>query len=318
MMFLARKIFTWHGTDPLGNLVQGQTKGRRKKDIFTALLAKNIQPLEIRCKRRCVTLPWEQLPIIFKKFSTLLSMQVPITQAFELVKNHTERKVYQALNEMLQDMHQGISFSTCISSYLSDKDKFLAKIIHIGEESGCLDEILDKLAEQQEKKVQLAKKIKRAVLYPTCVILSALLTLAFLVHVIIPQFESFYANFNAQLPFYTRITINFSHYLERFWGYLGLFGAFVICGGHILYRVNYRFRFFIAKLVWHSPVVGNLHRLFTHYSSAYLLYHGLPRRGSPKQIFGMAEQNIWQSGVPKYPGILCQATTKRDIFLSSH
>jgi type IV pilus assembly protein PilC len=79
--------------------------------------------------------------------------------------------------------------------------------VHAGEEAGVLEVLLDKIATYLEKSEALKAKVKKALTYPTIVLIFAFVVTAILLIFVIPTFEDLFKNFGAELPALTKFVI---------------------------------------------------------------------------------------------------------------
>ena len=99
-------------------------------------------------------------------------------------------------------------------------------LVEAGEQAGALETLLDKIATYKEKTEALKKKIKKALFYPTAVLVVALIVSAILLIFVIPQFESLFKGFGADLPAFTQMVVDLSRFVQHY----GWMIAIVIIG----------------------------------------------------------------------------------------
>src|SRR3990172_3613624 len=86
-------------------------------------------------------------------------------------------------------------------------DALYCNLVQAGEQAGILDAILDKVATYKEKIEAIKGKIKSALFYPTAVVVVAFVITAVLLIFVVPQFESLFKGFGADLPALTKMVI---------------------------------------------------------------------------------------------------------------
>ncbi|MBD4432187.1 type II secretion system F family protein, partial [Xanthomonas citri pv. citri] len=82
------------------------------------------------------------------------------------------------------------------------------------EQSGALENLLDRVATYKEKTESLKAKIRKAMTYPIAVIIVALIVSAILLIKVVPQFQSVFQGFGAELPAFTQMVVNLSEFLQ--------------------------------------------------------------------------------------------------------
>ncbi len=86
--------------------------------------------------------------------------------------------------------------------------------MEVGEHSGSLDSLLDKVATYKEKTEAIKKKIKKALFYPAAVVVVAIIVTTILLIFVIPEFEQLFKGFGADLPAFTRMVIDLSQFVR--------------------------------------------------------------------------------------------------------
>ncbi len=94
-------------------------------------------------------------------------------------------------------------------------DDLFVNLVQAGEQAGALETLLDKVATYKEKTEALKKKIKKALFYPTAVLVVAVIVTIILLIFVIPQFESLFKGFGADLPAFTQMVINMSRFVQE-------------------------------------------------------------------------------------------------------
>lgn len=137
-------------------------------------------------------------------------------------------------------------------------NELFTNLVDAGEKSGSLDIMLDKIATYKEKIETIKKKIKKALTYPIAVLVVAILVTAALLIFVVPQFESLFKGFGADLPALTRGVVSLSAFFQKYW-YL-IFG---IMGGAIYAFVHFRnhspqFAHTVDRSILKIPVIGTI------------------------------------------------------------
>ena len=90
-------------------------------------------------------------------------------------------------------------------------------LIHVGENTGRLDEALLQLSQYYEKEVETRKRIKEALRYPSFVIGFIGIAMVILNTMVIPKFASMFERFGVDLPLPTRMLIATSNFFVDYW-----------------------------------------------------------------------------------------------------
>ena len=96
-------------------------------------------------------------------------------------------------------------------------------LVAAGEAAGALETLLHKIATYKEKIEAIKGKIKKALFYPTAIMIVAFIITAILMIFVIPQFSGLFGSFGADLPALTKVVITISDIFVAYWW--AIFGA---------------------------------------------------------------------------------------------
>jgi type IV pilus assembly protein PilC len=200
----------------------------------------------------------KDLVIFSRQLSVIVSATIPLVQGLRILINQTESPVLKTIiSEVADDVEGGAKLSAALGRHPQAFSDFFINIIRSGETSGKLDEVLNYLADQQEKDYDLTSKIKGAMIYPIFIISGLLIVGAAMMIFVIPQLTSILAETGTELPTTTKILISTSSFLTAYW-WLALVVLVIGVGA---------FRFLIktkkGKHYWDAfklrlPIFGNL------------------------------------------------------------
>ncbi len=124
-----------------------------------------------------------------RTLSTLLSSGVSLIEALEIVSDVVENRVVSdGLNDAKEDVRKGIDLSTPIKN-IGVFPPMVESMIKIGEESGSLDEILDRTADFYDEEVEAAMQKMTTALEPIMIVVMAIVMGAILIAMVMPMFE---------------------------------------------------------------------------------------------------------------------------------
>jgi len=137
-------------------------------------------------------------------------------------------------------------------------DDLYCNLVHAGEQSGALEQMLDRIATYKEKLESLKAKIKKALTYPTAVVVVGIVVSAILLVKVVPQFESVFKGFGADLPAFTQFVIGLSEFAQEWWWVALLV---VIAAGYTFKKALQRSQKLsdaVDKFVLKIPVIGQI------------------------------------------------------------
>jgi type IV pilus assembly protein PilC len=137
---------------------------------------------------------------------------------------------------------------------------FCVSLIQTGEATGDLVESLSQATIYLDKQIKLQKKIKKALSYP-CIILgvSALVLIA-MFQWVIPSFESMFVNFQAELPWPTRLLINASHWVQNYFLYLAIAIVCLTVLFKLIWKKHPQTQQVVDLLLLKLPVFGQIRK----------------------------------------------------------
>ena len=253
--------FTWEGKDRKGNKVRGKTLAPNEQAVRQELRRQNIVATKVRKQRNLFSSGGKIQPMDIAVFSrqlaTMLAAGIPLVQAFEIVGVGHEKP---AMQKLILDIKVGVEGGSSLHESLAKHplyfDDLYINLVEAGEQAGALESLLDKVATYKEKTEALKKKIKKALFYPTAVLVVAVIVTLILLLFVIPEFESLFKGFGADLPAFTRMVIDMSKFVQEYWPYMA-----VIVGGAIFTFVYFKkrsraLRQFLDRISLKVPIIG--------------------------------------------------------------
>ena len=169
--------------------------------------------------------------IFTRQLGTMIKSGLPIVQALHILAEQTPNKKFaEVITDLGATIEGGQNFSTALAKYPKQFDRVYINLVRSGEASGHLDEIMERLAEQQEKSYALIKKVRGAMMYPSFVLIAMVGATALMLLVVIPPLKTIFTDAGAKLPLPTQVLITMSDALRAFWYLFLLGGAGLIFG----------------------------------------------------------------------------------------
>ncbi|MDY7219650.1 type II secretion system F family protein [Denitrificimonas sp. JX-1] len=258
------KVYVWVGRNRQGTQVSGQIKAQSAVAVRVMLRKQGITPTQVRRQRR---VSWQRnqairpldIAVFTRQMATMLKAGVPLLQSLDIIAEGIEKP---ALRALLDELKIGIAAGNRLASTLRQHpayfDELYCNLVAVGEQTGALELLLERIATYKEKTEHLKAKIKKALRYPFAVMAVAVLVSWVLLVKVVPQFEEIFISFDAQLPLFTLGVIALSEYLQNHAGVLLGFIALVGLGVQRLWRSSTRLRSCWERFVLRLPVVGNI------------------------------------------------------------
>src|ERR1700681_4536106 len=211
--------FAWEGKDKRGARIKGKSLAPDEQTLRAELRRQGGAPSRIRKQRqgrKGGKVNAGDIAIFARQLSTMLAAGIPLVQAFEIVANGNDKPAMQKLIlDVKADVEGGTSLHEALGKHPLYFDDLFVNLVEAGEQAGALESLLDKVATYKEKTEALKKKVKKALFYPAAVLVVAVIVTVVLLLFVIPQFESLYQGFGADLPAFTQAVINLSRYLQH-------------------------------------------------------------------------------------------------------
>jgi len=255
--------FIWEGTDNRGVRTKGELAARTEMVARAELRRQGIRVVKLRKKPRAIfgarqkKITTRDIAIFSRQLATMLSAGVPLVQAFDIVgRGHENPSMQDLLLRIKSDIESGISLAEALGRHSLYFDELFCNLVQAGEQAGVLETLLHKIAEYKEKTESIKAKIKKALTYPTAVVVVAVVVTAILLIFVVPQFEELFKGFGADLPAFTRLVVDLSKFVQEWW-YVILGGLILIVYGFIqLKNRSDAFNQALDRLALRVPVVG--------------------------------------------------------------
>lgn len=260
-----RKLYRWQwsGTGPGGRRVRGESVAATKLEVGRELSSQAIIVKRVRRKSGLGggmgSIKSRDVMLFARQMATLLRAGVPVLQAFQVVNGSINKPALSAVvQQLMHEVAAGSTLAAALRRYPAHFDSLFCNLVEAGESSGSLDEMLDRVATYKEKVEVLKARVKKALWYPIAVILVGGGVTALLLIQVVPQFESLFHGFGAELPGLTRLTISLSEFAQHYW-LRGLGGLVLLIW---LLRQGLkrspRFTYRLHGLLLRLPIVGSI------------------------------------------------------------
>ncbi|TFH86675.1 type II secretion system F family protein [Billgrantia azerbaijanica] len=253
----------WTGKGPGGRSVKGEVVASQKIEVEKELAGQNIIVKSIRRKGGVAggmgRVKPRDVMLFARQMATMLRAGVPVIQAFQVVAESLRKPAMSAVvQQMMNEVAAGASFSQSLRRHSEHFDSLFCNLVEAGEASGSLDRMLDRIATYKEKVESLKGRVKKALWYPAAVIAVGVGVTALLLIKVVPQFESLFHGFGAELPVMTQMTITLSDYAQAYWlhGVGGLAAAIFLLRQGM--RRSEQFAYRVHRFALKIPVIGDI------------------------------------------------------------
>lgn len=163
----------------------------------------------------------DDLVMFTRQLSAMVGAGVPLVRALNSQHDHTESKSLKHITEgIIKDVEGGAQLADALAKYPNTFNDVYINMVRAGEAAGILDDILKRLAMQQEKNATIRKKIKSAMTYPMVLIFITVAAFFGLMLFVIPQIGKILKDLggpDAELPGITLFMLGLSDFIMGWW-----------------------------------------------------------------------------------------------------
>ena len=258
-------VFVWSGTDRNGRKSKGEVLATsaaiarvqlRKQGVVAKSVKKKSKPLFTFGAKKIKP---ADIAIFTRQLATMMKAGVPLVQAFDIVAEGTDHeKMRELIMTVRTDVSSGTGLAGALEKHPAHFDELFCSLVASGENSGTLEVMLDRVATYKEKTEALKAKIKKALTYPSAVIVVAVVVTGILLVKVVPQFAETFQSFGSDLPGFTLFVLRISDWVQSWWFImlLGLFAA-----GYVFSQAKRRSRRFadgIDAVALKLPIIGSV------------------------------------------------------------
>ena len=283
-------IFAYRGRNAQGVLIEGNLEAANAGAAAARLSGDGVIPLAIveqqkqaasgsgsfdQLFKHKVDLP--DLIMFSRQMYSLSRAGVPILRAFlSLADSATNPELGRILRVVSDDLASGQNLATAMAKHETVFSPFYVSMVHVGENTGRLDDVFIQLANHLERDLETRKRIASAFRYPTFVLIAISLAIVIINVMVIPAFAKIFASFHAQLPWATRILLGTSHFFMTYWPLLSvaiIVGAFswrryIATAAGRLFWDSKKLRIPLIGDIVHRALLGRFARSFATMSRA--------------------------------------------------
>ena len=263
--------YVFKGRNRLNEIVVGERVADNRDSLRQILRREQVTLTSVKEKGREVGIPKlggrkkvkaKDLSIFTRQFSVMIDAGLPLVQCLEILAQQQDNKYFQQiLLQVRQDVEEGSTLSAAMARHPRVFDQLYSNMVEAGETGGILDLILQRLSTFIEKIVKLKRDVISALIYPSAVVLLAVVAVAVIMVVVIPQFQNIFLGLlgpGELLPLPTRIVIGISNFLAG-WGGLGILVLIIasVVGIRFYYKTTGG-RKIIDRILLKLPIFGKI------------------------------------------------------------
>jgi type IV pilus assembly protein PilC len=209
-----------------GKLSQGLLEAKDITEAANYLRAKQLTPIEItNAQGKFLAnlnfgrgVKHSDLVLFTRQLSSMLASGLTLMRALEILKDQIQNPAMSdVISEVINDVSEGKTLAQAIDKHPKIFSPIYRSIIAAGEQSGLMDKVLARLADNLEKQERLKSTVKSALTYPVIVLILMGGVMAIMVGFVIPQLSGLYTSLHVDLPFTTKIIVGISNFAVSAW-----------------------------------------------------------------------------------------------------
>ncbi len=231
---MAGATFAFEAIDLRGVPTKGELEADSKAQVAEQLRQRGLVVLDVSEQsepvkiedflRKYRRVPMRDLAIVSRQFSTLVSSGMPMLRALSTLEAQTEdEEIKEAIDSVRRDVEAGTSLGQAMERKPRVFDRLYRAMVRSGEQSGRLEDALDRMANHLEKIDTLRREVKSALMYPALVFGAAMLAMIAIVAFVVPVFIGIFEELGEEnheelsLPLMTQVTVGISNAVTGYW-----------------------------------------------------------------------------------------------------
>jgi len=227
--------FTFQAMDLAGTSTAGEIEAESKSQVSEQLRQRGLIVLDVSEKstpfkiedmlRRLRSVDMRELSVFSRQFATLVASGMPMLRTLQTLEQQTtDEEIREAVAGMRADVEAGSTLEQAMQRHPRVFDRLYRAMVRSGEQSGRLEESLDRIAYQVEKADSLRRQVKSAIMYPALVFGFAIVVLLVIVMFVIPVFANIFKELAEEhpeeaggLPAPTQLCVSVSNLITHQW-----------------------------------------------------------------------------------------------------
>lgn len=224
--------FEYQAVDPKGQRTSGRVTASGRQQALQTLRHQGLTPIELTAisgdvsstasrtpsaaasrasgwpLRRSVTVRTDDLHAFIQELTALLRAGLPLDRSLRVLSEMQPRPAVSDLQRaLLKDIKSGRSLSQAMGAHVPPFGPLYINMVRAGEVSGKLPEALGYLLEHLERSKALRSTLVSALIYPSILLLSAIVSIALMLGFVVPQFKPLFEDLGDRLPVLTAVVV---------------------------------------------------------------------------------------------------------------
>ena len=224
-------IFQYRAKKASGETISGQIEAQNQEAAIDLLSQRGLLPIALEEKNTLASsqggqikprkISSKEIYYFSQQLSSLMKAGIPILRALSLISRQLTNPYFKyAIEDIERQIKDGQTLSNCLLNYPKIFNPFYVAMVHTGEESGNLREILERVSRYQKNQEEIASKVRSALAYPLLMAAVGIGTVIFILTFVMPRVTSLFTSVNQELPLPTQILIAISTFMRNAWPWI--------------------------------------------------------------------------------------------------
>ena len=254
-----------------GQVTEGVYAAESEAALRRELEDKGLYVLDVRASRRGLggltrrrggRIKLHEFLVFNQELATLLKAGMPLVQSLEILRRNVPNPVFKGvLDDVYEKVRSGTALSDAFEAHARHVTPIYTASLMAGERSGSLEQVLRRYVSYVQVLNAVRRKVVSALVYPAVLTLLSIAVVAIIVIRVVPEFNSFYQGFDAELPLATRVIVAVSDAIRSQIVLLAVTVAGLVVGLRWAWRQPVQ-RQRIDRLILSLPGLGGIARQF--------------------------------------------------------
>lgn len=258
--------FAYTVRDATGQIIAGNSEAENEEILRKRLIENSFTVVEIKQVKSSQKkvggsrgIKKTDLAVMCRQFSTMIDAGVSLVRCLNvLAEQATNPRLKAILNDVKNEVEGGNTLSKALEKYPNAFDRLFIGLVNAGEVGGALEESLQRLSQFLEKDVELRRKVKSAMTYPTIIMVFATMVVLGLMTFVLPKFMVLFDDLGIKdLPGPTAVLQASSNFMVAKWYWVIVFGVIFFISVKLFVKTKVGRRVF-DRLKLKAPVFGML------------------------------------------------------------
>lgn len=181
----------------------------------------------------------DDIVTFIRQLAVMVNAGIGVDDAVDTLRRQVKAPMLKSiLTKLYDDLLKGSLLSEAIAKYPKVFPAFFKNMIYVGEMSGNLDYVLNKVADYYERDMKIKRKAKGAMIYPSFLFLLIVVVFIFLTVFIIPEFEGMLSDMGSELPDITKAIVIMSDFMQSYYLHIIIIFASIIIGLFLFFKTK--------------------------------------------------------------------------------